>query len=210
MFSDVQPGCHRTFSSLWIGRCFSESWGHLFRVASRLGAHQHWPSSPKCGEDNANTTKQPMLFAVTFTWESTTVRNTLSARKFPNPSVFSEGRFVAHSIWVTAKRRSTTRTPTGLEATAQSDPTSVHGIITSFFIDVAMFDLYFLAMAEREIPRKVPGVTYRTLDKHNRPGADKLTPEDLRKLQREMNGHALCSLYQIKPRVKRVIEFKLY
>ena len=37
----------------------------------------------------------------------------------------------------------------------------VHGIITSFFMDIALADLYAMAMTDREIPPYVPGVTKR-------------------------------------------------
>ena len=42
------------------------------------------------------------------------------------------------------------------------DQPEIHGIITSFFMDIALTDLYALALAEREIPPYVPGVTKRT------------------------------------------------
>ena len=41
------------------------------------------------------------------------------------------------------------------------DQPEIHGIITSFFMDIALTDLYALALAEREIPPYVPGVTKR-------------------------------------------------
>ena len=41
------------------------------------------------------------------------------------------------------------------------DQPEIHGIITFFFMDIALTDLYALALSEREIPPYMPGVTKR-------------------------------------------------